>query len=757
MSFFDKVSRTFDNVSTQRSHGNIADSANTVARQSRSEDEQPRRRRQEDLNVVTGWGNTPDESAWDGYKREEQRHTAPLPNRLLDLADNGAFTLADDLIVEPIASLAHRAGDIGENSDVNDAYNEDFRNSGMTQSQIHDIYDRNPTLVDTFLGKNWGEPVETLSPSVDDGVNMDYSSLTSDYMTGSRYIHYRDELGMGGRDGWIDPNGIYSKADEAAQYGFTPFTPDVTTALNGSITSAASAAGHAGTDFGHLREDLVNFVAPFQATIDGESVNGWELRNTASPYIGQLSYLYNYEPESILRPPRRGQYTMFVKEWHVVDQSGAMTVHRGSVWRDERTGALRFSDGSSVIPQQDQDEFDYNWVAVGNEQWGLLDGKRLNCRTDPEDPTTWGAMWLPDLVMSDGTRVNYMQASRFMSDRWAEDGEQDEGIEYNFAPLGLNKPTEYTEMEMFGDNGKYGMLTIPTLNSSSITDIPTSVVDLTAGSAPIMIPGFDWIYSASNAIPAMSGIDPSSYDGRGNYYSRFYASQIDDDGRIQYGVAPDPESDIDETLSNELRLASTAGNFLVPLTEQLVGPVGEGVLNIPARTFTRGALSPRSAAGRFAVGAVEEGLEEIFGNAFEDWTANGLAGWYADPLLDENGEEIYDSAGRRYVDYDTPLYRRIGNYFGDIPGNLNAFLGGASIGGVMTAPTRVRQAAAAGGPFRPIPFEALTPEEQVEEINRIRQERERQEAIDDIVIDPRYERLTGPHRETVDYGRRGDI
>lgn len=757
MSFFDKVSKAVGNASTQRSHGNIiSDSANTATRQDRSE-EQPRRRRQEDLNVVTGWGNMPDESTWDGYKRDEERHVAPLPNRLLDLADNGAFTLADDLIVEPITSLVRRSGEIGEDSDVNDAYNEDFRNSGMTQSQIHDIYDRNPTLVDNLLGKNWGEPVETLNPSVDDGVNMDYSSLTSDYMTGSRYIHYRDELGMGGRDGWIDPNGIYSKSDEAAQYGFTPFTPDVTTAINGSITSAASAMGQAGTDFGHLREDLTNFVAPFQATIDGKSVNGWELRNTASPYIGQLSYLYNYDPESILRPPRRGQYTMFVKEWHVVDQDGNMTVHRGSVYRDDRTGALRFSDGTSVIPQQDSDEFDYDWVAVGNEQWGLLDGERLNYRADPEDQATWGAMWLPDLVMSDGTRVNYMQASRFMSDRWAEDGEQDENISYDFGPLGINKPSEYVNMEMFDDGGRHGVVTAPSLNPGAIGDMIPSVIDLTLGSAPIMIPGYDWVYSASNAIPAMSGIDPSSYDGREGYYSRFYASQVDDDGRIRYGVAPDPESDIDETLSNELRLASTAGNFLVPLTEQLVGPVGEGVLNIPNMTLTRGTFSPRSAAGRFAVGAAEEGLEEIFGNAFEDWTANGLAGWYADPLLDENGEEMYDSAGRRYVDYDTPLHRRIGNYLGDIPGNLNAFLGGASIGGVMTAPTRVRQAAAAGGPFKPIPFEALSPQEQVEEIERINQERERRAAIDDIVIDPRYERLTGPHRGTVDYGRRGDI
>lgn len=763
MSFFDKVSKAAkgSNVArtpqiplTPNSNPVLTSSANTL---------QDTGRRTEYQDVDTGWGNQVDSSSWDDYKKSDDKpHVPPLVDRLREFADNGAFTLADNLIVDPVRSVMSRSRDVGEDSDVNMTYAQDFRDSGMSQSDIHDIYDRNSDFLDILSGERWGKPVETLNPSVDDGITMDYSSLTSDYMTGSRYIHYRDDLGMGGRDGWIDPNGIYSKADEAAQYGFTPFTPDMTTAINGGITSSLSSFGQAGQDFSRLREDLGNLISPFQATIDGDQVNGWELRNTAQPYVNQVSNMCNYEPETVLNQPRHGQYTLFAKEWHVMDQSGNMTVHRGSMSQDARTGAFVFSDGTSVIPSaswvaEQGGSYRYDWVPVGNERWSQLDGARLNVGASADDIGTWGAMYLPDLVMSDGTRVDYMQASRFMGDRYAKGDERDEGISYDFGPFNISRPMEYSEMEMFGDGDRIGMLTTPTFNPGAITDIPSSVIDLTLGSAPIMIPGFDWVYSTSSAIPAMSGIDPSSYDSTGNYYSRFYASQIDPEGRIQYGVAPDPNSDIDPALSNELRLAATAGNFLVPLTEQLVGPVGEGFLNVPVQTFTKGPLAPRSAAGRFALGAVEEGLEEIFGNAFEDWTANGLAGWYADPLLDENGEEMYDSAGRRYVDYDTPFLRRLGNYALDLPGNINAFLGGASIGGVMTARDRINQARAAGGPFNEIPFWALSPEEQAAEIERIENERERQQAMDDAVIDPRFERLTGPQREGFGYRRRGDM
>jgi hypothetical protein len=129
------------------------------------------------------------------------------------------------------------------------------------------------------------------------------------------------------------------------------------------------------------------------------------------------------------------------------------------------------------------------------------------------------------------------------------------------------------------------------------------------------------------------------------------------------------------------------GNAAVPLSEQIVGPIGGSI--IPFEKIAEKAPI-KSAVGRLllneAAGAGAEGVEEILGNLFDEMTQYG-SDIYADPVIDEEtGEAKTDSVGREMRQHDTSAQKRVKNFFDDAAGNVNSFLGGALVDAAMQGP-----------------------------------------------------------------------
>jgi hypothetical protein len=170
------------------------------------------------------------------------------------------------------------------------------------------------------------------------------------------------------------------------------------------------------------------------------------------------------------------------------------------------------------------------------------------------------------------------------------------------------------------------------------------------------------------------------------------AGTWDDNGNLRYGVY-----DLDENgnevrndeLSNSTRLWNAAGNAIVPVTEQIVGPIGEHnpLGELFGRATDKFTKKLPSYLGRALVnelvGAGEEGVEEILGNVPEDLTSYGTD-MFADPIIDpETGEVRTDQFGHEMRRHDTNVGRRAWNYGSNLVDNGNAFFGGALVDAVM--------------------------------------------------------------------------
>jgi hypothetical protein len=151
----------------------------------------------------------------------------------------------------------------------------------------------------------------------------------------------------------------------------------------------------------------------------------------------------------------------------------------------------------------------------------------------------------------------------------------------------------------------------------------------------------------------------------------------------------------DDQLSEDTRWWNAAGNALVPFTEMIVGPVGEQIVPLE-KMF--GGVSKNPTLGQLLknelIGAIGEGVEEDLGNIFEDWTQYGPRGLFANPILDENGNQVYDTAFHEARDYNTSLEDRIRNALDPVD-LANAFAGGVTVDALMQSPSFLMNAPAA--------------------------------------------------------------
>ena len=295
-----------------------------------------------------------------------------------------------------------------------------------------------------------------------------------------------------------------------------------------------------------------------------------------------------------------------------------------------------------------------------------------------EKPTSYNeadVTYIPDMVLPDGTRMSARDVERLYYDQTPEDDENmyglsDDDVSYEFDSLGpiSSRPRRLGGQEVFKDDG-----------GVDISNLGNNVIDWTLGSIPISVSGIiPWLYSISNATRAVNGIEPSTYNPKTDTYG-LAAGEHDENGNMRYGVFDD-EGNKDKAKTDEARFWSAAGNAAVPLTEQIVGPIGGSI--VPLEKIAEKAPL-KSAIGKFllneGVGALGEGVEEVLGNIFDEMTQYGSE-MYADPEIDEEtGEARRDDAGREKRDRSTPIPKRVQNFFGSTTDNANSFLGGALV------------------------------------------------------------------------------
>jgi len=211
------------------------------------------------------------------------------------------------------------------------------------------------------------------------------------------------------------------------------------------------------------------------------------------------------------------------------------------------------------------------------------------------------------------------------------------------------------------------------------------VTDWTAGSTPISLPGaIPWIFSASNALDSLEGGNAGTYNPAMGY-EMLTRGGYDENGNLFQGVINKDGSRNDEKsrITNNL---NTIGTASVPLTEMLVGPIGE--FGLPVGKTINKYLPSKSATGEWLrnllIGGMEEGIEENLGNMFEEPTQYGVDAWGSPVINEATGQPMRDLYGNE-IREDVSDRERLAGMLGDVFTDPNAFAGGALVSGAMEA------------------------------------------------------------------------
>lgn len=695
--------------------------------------------------------NTMPETSWNPARSVM---ASPVPG-----VSGSSGTGRDVAATSDIASLLPN---YGANSQTNSSYEDYFRNNGMSDDDISDINDRgswldihmnnpatkkvtdnfgqNPFLnmsVDDIRGTTYDENGNLSEPSapvgfdntntiggdvIDDGQTMDYDHLTADRATGQAMQKY-SEAGFGGRGWWeYSPNSIYQKSDEEQDFGFTPYLPDQTSVVNmmtSQLMDAPSDVTGALASFRELNPVTGEYEINYNPdgdpnTDDGFSISGSDWDYRSNPYMDNISWLMEYEPEIFLRQPEDGMIhgapvTTSVKEYEIPNADGGTSYAYGDIvnnaWdlnlvysdghvihvpgeesdkvfvkgedgktyiRSEyadgdesptlnTTLRLDFSDGQSIEVPEEQYE---TWYNKDTDSYVFPTGTRVSTEDAkgflPDDLDSLNdefaekikngearvsdapVQYIPDLVMDDGTRLTLDQVKDIYYDKDPEtDPYKRDKVTYDFSAL---TPDE----SVFQDN-----LATPRRFVGEIVDPEKGInwggminngVDFTLGSLPISIDTIAWPTSVLQGLSkSRYGIDPGRYDPLTGS-DRYISADFDKNG------------DLRPTYSDVQQTANATGNMLVPLTEQLAGPIsGHSLIealsgDMPSNPTVRQILT------NYALGAFGEGIEEDVGNVFDELTDQGDAAYgmpttrNGEPLLDENGEPVRNEDGTyKYV------------------------------------------------------------------------------------------------------------
>lgn len=393
------------------------------------------------------------------------------------------------------------------------------------------------------------------------------------------------------------------------------------------------------------------------------------------------------------------------------DIDKAMKKNPGKDWIKD---TLVSYDNTSL---KDIDGFDPNSLTVGNPT-------RLGDNLY-EDGSEIGMMYVPDMVLSDGTPISRNVVLKIANDDNPDDSDKD-GIAYDFELSGLNprrlpfpfsipaiasnpfltftdsRPRRLMHDEIIDEDGPH----------FGAIETPDWLADAALDSIPLMIPGYRWFDAGAKAMPYAASVESSAGDEYGRYQDTGNESGSEEDAMKMAATLFGPKLEDLAGLSHDQPL-------LDPMVEKLIGKnFAEGTL--PNLLLSKGWDS------------VGEGLEEVVGNYVDEPNIYGLRNAWANPisypyagmggvydsdhnLLYEIGDDVgsdelssiyndmienhgkngqlpilYDENGREFRDPNTPVIDRFKNAFAPTPDHwrdtANAALGGGGVSLLYSMP-----------------------------------------------------------------------
>lgn len=446
------------------------------------------------------------------------------------------------------------------------------------------------------------------------------------YMTGQQYINYRN-AGIPGRDIYdIDPNELYSKQDEMEVYGFIPY---ITTQESLDQFHDLASANTVNNAFAHLRDARREGV-DFKVRYNGNEYSGQELMRNAPSYGRKIKEQMNDESRQLRDKSKASEFAIpHIAEWEVVDEDTKQV----QKYTGEPSSKIRNEDGSITFTWPD------GTYAIFNDEDDLRASAQRSYRPASDDEEDSASMWLEvdPLVLSNGEKLRLDKAQELMSQLG-----NSEAVDYGITGWG-NPVVE--------DPFQGGFL--------------PWIADMALGSVPL----FFKPTAASQAVGNFYSADTGMKFGRDNYLNGTYSMLSD---------AP----------TREQRNNASLGAIALPFTERIYGPLGSSMLkNVPIKPVKNffANIDRSHPAIQYGAGVVGEGFEEVPGNAVEELMQGyGPSEWYANEVLDENGNPMVDTQGHSIRDTDTSGQQRVHNFLGDAP---LAMLGGAVLGGTLGLPS----------------------------------------------------------------------
>lgn len=715
-------------------------SLGTTTQQSRQQEGQPKPTLPANLGSMLASGATPK------VEDDEPRRESGLDWEIQRSTDEGRDARDVNYFGEPYAQNddGHFYPWYVGNSQTNDEYLRNAIANGLTDDEAYAFTHRMSTGALNDISKDMEmldemdlskDLFENRTSAIDDGTSYDYAHMTSEWMTGPQYKRYV-EMGMGGRPvDKIDPTQVYSKMDEANEYGFIPFVPDKTTYNTMYSGDVLRVPGELGSMVANARTSLAPDYWITYGQDDKTTINGNDFERLAPAMLNNYYYNLQQDPEYYWAD-HGGNSNPSVLQYAIPTADGKTAYAHGSIVDSgfDDTLHLTFSDGQQIDVSQDEletwpldqeglrvipDEYfeDHgdlidsgyddtlyltfsdgqtiglspDYVAENIDQDGMIDLANLASMVPvdeaegalPEDLSSLGensVYYAPMLVMPDGTEIPVDDVERLYWDKTADDDESidDDDISYDFNG-GISKPRRLMSQEpiTIDEDGVR-------LNAGA-GELLTDAVDWSLGSLPISAGKFlPWIYSVSQAPTALYGVNSGSYNPETGSYG-LIAGGWDDEGNLRYGVQ-DASGDIDQKASDTTRMWNALGTAAIPLTEQLVGPVGSHIIPLEGLTSK---IPFRSYLGKHIadtlVGGAAEGIEEDLGNIFDELMQYGPSGAFANPVM-RDGEVIRDMYGHEVRDPESTAALQRASRFFDPTELANSFLGGAAVSGLLGSP-----------------------------------------------------------------------
>ena len=480
----------------------------------------------------------------------------------------------------------------------------------------------------------------------DEGPDEQTGTLTMDdlkgkYMLGSQYIKYRD-AGFGGRD-YIDPNKVYNKLDEMRDFNFIPYIEDKDQLQNWRGTQIFDDVTKLYNQFSNLRD------RSFDATIKyGDSeLSRRDYENEMIPYLNDVyKRLEAMEESDILLPgdPRVNDACISLEKiWSIpLDDGEVFTISSASEPEvmENLDGTIDVwwpgtdTDGSP-IRYYGWDDYDKN---IPTYTWAT---------TTPDRAQGFFPVPTLDYVQTDGNNVS-------LTYNQIRDITEGNNVSTDYGFLNMAKRSSDDRkglVDMFGS--------IPSEGFGAFSDFAPYMSDLLLGSAPYFSPYTAWPMSISNGVSSAQGLDARVYNSDDNTYTR-----------------------LSDDMTGEKYLLNTMLSTASPLMERIAGNLGgsRSLLGSPIHRVLKQKGAPAIARRAWDTGG--EGIEEIIANTWEDLQGYGTSMWFADPVLDENGDPMYDDSGHIIRDPNTPAEKRIANAISAMPEN---FAAGTALGIPFTA------------------------------------------------------------------------